>query len=601
MTSQQSLRRRVERLEQRLVRLQDLNRRFSWYRLGAFCLGVICVWLAAVNLSSRQTWLVVLGAVLFFAGVVALHRRLDGWTARFTIWKDIYAGQLARLCLDWGHISAAPLPPSQARCSLDIDLDLTGPRSLHQLIDLAVSQEGSQRLADWLRQAHPDPEQIVERQQIVREMAALPRFRQRLLLNLRLISAEQLKGERLMQWLAVDYPSARLKWLLLIGGALAALNALLFGLNLSGKMPAYWPVTLVIYQFFYFANVGLLGGFLDAVVRMDSELDKFRALLRHLETYPYGHKEHLARLCAPFRDPRRRPSAQLRRIKWVTAAAGLRMNPIVGFLVNLVLPWDFTFAFLAGRLRQQASQSLPVWLETWYQLEALCSLAGFAALHPEYTYPEIAPSVQPVFRATALGHPLILAEHKVCNDFAIPGMGEVNLITGSNMAGKSTFIKTVGINLCLAYAGGPVNAASLCCAPLRLHTCIRITDSISDGFSYFYAEVKCLRHLLEELRSDDPLPVLYLIDEIFRGTNNRERLLGSRAYIQALAAAPGCGLIATHDLEMAGLAGQNPHVKNFHFRDEVQDGRLVFDYKIRPGPSPTTNALKIMAMEGLPT
>jgi DNA mismatch repair ATPase MutS len=168
------------------------------------------------------------------------------------------------------------------------------------------------------------------------------------------------------------------------------------------------------------------------------------------------------------------------------------------------------------------------------------------------------------------------------------------------MSGKSTFLKTVGVNLCLAYTGGPVSAHSLRCLPFRLHACMRISDSIADGFSYFYAEVKCLRGLLDELRAPDARPVLYLIDEIFRGTNNRERLIGSRTYTQSLIGALGAGIIATHDLELAHLADQHPQVRNFHFRDAVQERRLVFDYLLQPGPSPTTNALKIMELEGLP-
>jgi DNA mismatch repair ATPase MutS len=168
------------------------------------------------------------------------------------------------------------------------------------------------------------------------------------------------------------------------------------------------------------------------------------------------------------------------------------------------------------------------------------------------------------------------------------------------MAGKSTFIKTVGTNLCLGYAGAPVCAERWLSVPFRLHTCIRITDSIVDGFSYFYAEVKCLKALLNALESDDPLPLLYLIDEIFRGTNNRERLLGSRAFIRALVGKEGIGLLATHDLELAGLADRYAQLQNYHFKDAVADGRLVFDYRIHPGPSPTTNALRIMQMEGLP-
>jgi DNA mismatch repair ATPase MutS len=227
-------------------------------------------------------------------------------------------------------------------------------------------------------------------------------------------------------------------------------------------------------------------------------------------------------------------------------------------------------------------------------------LAGFAAVNPEYTFPQIGPDAPAALQAEGLGHPLLPPERKVCNDFSVKELGELAVITGSNMAGKSTFIKTIGINLCLAYAGGPVNARGFRFRPLRLHTCIQISDSIPDGFSYFYAEVKCLKRLLERLEADDSLPLLYLIDEIFRGTNNRERLIGSRAYVQALIGARGVGVLATHDLELTSLEQISSLVSNFHFRDHVEDGKLVFDYTLRPGPSPTTNALKIMRMEGLP-
>jgi DNA mismatch repair ATPase MutS len=199
-----------------------------------------------------------------------------------------------------------------------------------------------------------------------------------------------------------------------------------------------------------------------------------------------------------------------------------------------------------------------------------------------------------------LGHPLIPERRRVTNDFEVPSVGAIDIVTGSNMAGKSTFLKTVGVNLCLAYSGAPVCAARLVSTPFRLHTCIRINDSIADGFSYFYSEVKCLKRLLDRLEQETEQPLLYLVDEIFRGTNNRERLLGSRAYLRSALGKNGVGLIATHDLELARLATESELIHNYHFRDSVQDGRLAFDYIIRPGPSPTTNALRIMELEGLP-
>jgi DNA mismatch repair ATPase MutS len=168
------------------------------------------------------------------------------------------------------------------------------------------------------------------------------------------------------------------------------------------------------------------------------------------------------------------------------------------------------------------------------------------------------------------------------------------------MAGKSSFLRTLGINLRLAYVGGSVAANSLQTSLFRLYTSIHIQDSLADGFSFFYAEVRRLQSLLAALQQDDERPLLFLIDEIFRGTNNRERLIGSRAYIRALASGHGLGLVATHDLELVQLADELSGLKNYHFRDAVENGRMIFDYKLHKGPCPTTNALKIMQLAGLP-
>jgi DNA mismatch repair ATPase MutS len=205
-----------------------------------------------------------------------------------------------------------------------------------------------------------------------------------------------------------------------------------------------------------------------------------------------------------------------------------------------------------------------------------------------------------VFQARGLGHPLIPDEQKVCNDFTIRGLGEITIITGSNMAGKSTFLRTLGVNLALAFAGGPANAQELQTVLFRLFTCIKVSDSVTDGTSYFYAEVKRLKRLLIALEENHPIPLFFFIDEIFRGTNNRERMLGSQAYTHTLIEKNGVGLISTHDLELAKLADQTSKIKNYHFRDDIRNGQMVFDYSLHPGPCPTTNALKIMQQAGLP-
>ena len=168
------------------------------------------------------------------------------------------------------------------------------------------------------------------------------------------------------------------------------------------------------------------------------------------------------------------------------------------------------------------------------------------------------------------------------------------------MSGKSTFLKTLGVNMILGFTGAPICGEQLALTPFRLYSCLRVDDSITEGFSFFYAEVRRLKALLSAVEERENTPVFFIIDEIFRGTNNKERLIGSRAYIQALAGKEGIGCVSTHDLELVTLADHAHQVTNYHFREHIVDGKMVFDYKLQTGPCPTTNALEIMRLEGLP-
>jgi DNA mismatch repair ATPase MutS len=286
--------------------------------------------------------------------------------------------------------------------------------------------------------------------------------------------------------------------------------------------------------------------------------------------------------------------------------------------MNGILPWDIYFVRRLEQCRKEISGLLPAWLEVFAELEALSSLANFARLNPGFSYPvidsetarkEVAPepgrrgagSIPPMrLQAEHMGHPLISAQTRIRNSFILDECHRIALITGSNMSGKSSFLRTLGVNLCLAYAGAPVCAARLRTSLFRIFACMRIDDSLADGFSLFYAEVKRLKMLLSTVESHAGFPVIFLLDEIFRGTNNKERFIGSQAFIRALAKHPAIGAIATHDLELVKLADENGAITNYHFREDVEAGRMIFDYRLRPGPCPTTNALKIMAMAGLP-
>lgn len=580
---------------------------YSRFR-GAIILVAVISAISFRFLGNQFVWTLNAILIIGLSIVVFYHRRIKRSIARHEIWLKIKSTHLARLNLDWKNIPSPLSIVPEPEHPYEIDLDITGERSLHRLMDTTITREASERLRDWLLSTAPDNQLIDKRQSLVRELSSSPLFRDKLSLFSALASKGSDKkwdASALLEWLQRSTPFRSLKPILVLLVLLSATNLILFTLSNLSLIPSLWPTSFLVYFSVLFlaalARAREVGSFKEAL-SMELALNQLRAVFQHVESYSYRDRPELARLCAPFLDPNNRPSIQLKRVERIASALSLRANPIVWFWVHALVPWDFYYAIRLNHARARIKSLLPVWLDTLFDLEALNSLANFAYLNPDYVFPKASPSGgdRMVFTAHAFGHPLIPKNEKVCNDFALNDKQAIALITGSNMAGKSTFLRTLGINLCLAYAGAPVNAASLETSLFKVFTCIKVSDSVTDGISYFYAEVKRLKALLSACDSSDGLPLFFLIDEIFRGTNNIERHIGSRSYVRALAERPVVGAIATHDLELVKLADEIPGIVNYHFREEVRDGRMIFDYELRPGPCPTTNALKIMQMEGLP-
>ena len=600
----QVLQRQIDRLQRRQTVMKQQNDRFVRWRLTAFLVGLAIS--AATLLSWGVGWWLPVSfvALLPFVVLVFVHRRQERGLRRWEIWLAIKQTHLARMNLDWANIpSTLPVPPRFDH-PFALDLDLVGERSLHQLLDTAVSLEGSQRLRDWLLTTAPEPATIQKRQTLVQELTRMPLFRDRLRLNAALVAQKSDKkwlGQRLLDWLAAQKQDGRgLRSALLLLFPLALVNGVLLLLNLAERLPPWWIVTWLPFVVISALQLRRIGPVFQEAFFLQDGLEQLRAVFDFLEGYRYGRSLHLKKLCQPFWGGEKRPSQQLKQISRIVAAISLQKNPFVWFMINALLPWDLYFVYRLRQQKKELSQVLPTWLDIWAELETLNSLANFAYLNPGFSLPQITDETRVLFQAQALGHPLIPDDSRVSNDFIMNQSGAVDIVTGSNMAGKSSFLRTIGINLSLAFAGGPVCAAALQTTLFRLYTSMRIADSVTDGFSYFYAEVQRLKALLDALQEEQALPLFFLIDEIFRGTNNRERLIGSRAYVAALAGGNGVGIIATHDLDLVTLADSLPGVTNYHFRDDVQNGRMIFDYKLHLGPCPTTNALKIMQLARLP-
>ncbi len=599
--------RHIDRLAHILMRLENRENMFPWIRLGSLVAGGIWTYLAFQYGSKWLGWAMVAFSLAFFMGVVAIHRRLNQKIKQCKLSLNQATIQVSRMSLDWGNIPLTLDQPVDPHHPFECDLNLTGSRSLLHLLDTAISRGGALRLRQWLLAPEPNPEIIAKRQQLVRELTPLTGFRTHLWLLFQMGKQEKappFDGQPILDWLEKQADHGSLKTLTIALGILAVINIALFVFNFMALIPPLWMITFIIYAGIYLFNYRTYLGLFDDAYDLWNGLGIFRPILFHLEKYPYPASSSLKEVCGVFSQADSKPTRLLRKISLIASAASLQRNQILWLPLNALVPWDLFFAYQLELCKADLHQRLPVWLDTLYEIEALNSLANFAYLNPDLSFPEIIqpaePSTKPLLQAQEMGHPLLPDATRVCNDFTLSNTGEIAVITGSNMSGKSTFLRTLGINLALAYSGSVVVARQFQAAPLRIFTCIHLSDSLTDGISYFYAEVRRLKVLLDALETDNPYPLFFLIDEIFRGTNHRERQEGSAAYIRALIGRHGAGVIATHDLTLAELAEQIDALHNYHFRDDVHDGRMAFDYRIRPGASPTTNALKIMALEGLP-
>jgi DNA mismatch repair ATPase MutS len=265
--------------------------------------------------------------------------------------------------------------------------------------------------------------------------------------------------------------------------------------------------------------------------------------------------------------------------------------------VAAVLLWTPQLAFAIEHWRVQFGPDLGRWIDAVGEFEALCAIAAFRYEHPDYAFPEIVEGA-PRFEGDAIGHPLLPGDRCVRNDLTLSAEDPVLIVSGSNMSGKSTLLRTIGINTVLGLAGAPVCANALRLSPVAIGASIRLQDSLLEGNSRFYAEILRLRQITE--LSKNGLPVLFLLDEILNGTNSHDRGIGAEAVVRNLAQSGAIGLVTTHDLALTRLADSvSPRATNVHFQDHLEDGVIAFDYRMHPGVVTKSNALELMRAVGL--
>ncbi len=589
----------TEKLSDRIGSLNKKSNRYSFYRLLVFISGAALT--AAGFLTSGLTgWIILVLSLTAFSIVVHSHNMLLTGIKRFYFYLKIKKEHLSRMKIEWENIPdpVAENPPEELTTGKD--LDLFGKRSLHHLIDISVSFEGSEMLKNILTNFKPERETILFRQNIVRELSSQSLFRDKFLLKAGMVSRKPLHCGRILNWLKNTANETIPGYLFPVSLILIIVYLTLFIFSNFEITGSVWFAVFLIYFFLYSSFQKTAGKISEEASELENHIKKFSALMNFIGNNKLTGRTHYNEFISSSFFKENNAIEKLKRLHKITSALALRENPILRLIVNLFFPYDVYFCRKLNNLKSELKENIPFWLEKLNELECYVSIANFSFLNPDYNFPEICADEKGKFESVKLGHPLIKREFKICNDFSMNKENEILIITGSNMSGKSTFLKSIGVNMCLANAGAPVNAEYLKISLFELFTCIKVNDSVSDGISYFYAEVKRLRELLDEFNNERHIPVFFLIDEIFKGTNNKERLEGSRAYIKRLSELNGCGAVTTHDLELVNLAGEISRITNYHFREEIENDKMVFDYLLHEGPCPTTNALRIMELSGLP-
>lgn len=565
--------------------------RLSTARLVVFLLGVAAAVLVLGARVLHGAWLV--PPVVAFVVLVFWHDRVIRARQRADRAVAFYQRGLARLGGTWmggGVAGEAFLDPTHPYAA---DLDIFGEGSLFELLCTARTAAGEARLARWLAQPSAHDE-------VRARHAALDELRPRLDLreDLALLGEDVRAGVHprvLAEWGAQDALHGIAMWRV-VAAALGALAlAALGGWIFAGAGPLPLVFVLALQAVVAMRFRGQVARVLAAVEQPARDLALLAELLERLETEQFT-SPRLVELRAAMETEGAAPSREIARLRRLLELADARRNMLFAPIAAMLL-WGLQFALAIEAWRRRSGVHLGEWLEAVGEIEALGALAGYAYEHPGDPFPELVEE-GPVFDGDAIGHPLLPEGGAVRNDVRLDCDESVWVVSGSNMSGKSTLLRTVGTNTVLALAGAPVRAQRLRVSDLAVGASIRIHDSLLEGESRFYAEIKRLRQIVD-LARDEHHP-LFLLDEILHGTNSHDRQIGAAALVRGLVERGAIGLVTTHDLALSRIAEDlAPRARNVHFEDHLDAGHIAFDYRLRQGVVEKSNALALMREVGL--
>lgn len=568
--------------------------------------------IAATIAIAFWDWRGALVTLAAFIVLVILHERAIRARTRAENGAKFYERGLARIDDTWPGLGDPGTDFADDHHPYAGDFDLFGRGSLFELISVAVTPAGRRRLASWLKEPSRDADEIRARQAAVLELRENVDLREDVAIQAAEITRD-VESAKLDEWGAMESvrfsPAERIAAIALpaatvplLAITLPSLIAKLVGmthpeasLGIIANVPVTPLVVLILVTVIFARRLHpRVEPVIAAVERAEPALALLGGVLARIERESFV-SERMRALHERLRGSDLAASEEIRKLRKLVALLDARRNQFFAPFAALLL-WTVHVALAIERWRVRSGSRIGDWIEAVAEIEALSSMASFSFEHPSYAMPEIvAPG--PHFDARDLGHPLIPADRRVTNSIAMNETLRLLVVSGSNMSGKSTMMRSVGIAAVLAMAGAPVCARSLRLSTMQVGASIRIADSLQENASRFYAEILRIRQVLEMSTRG---PLLYLLDEVLAGTNSHDRRIGAEAIVRGLVERGAIGLVSTHDLALAQIADSlAPRAANVHFEDHIEDGKVVFDYRMRPGVVTKSNALELMRSVGI--
>ena len=567
----------------------------SFLRLVIF-LGGIAVTLYCFTRSNTAGIIGLLLFTLLFRVVLKVfskHSKLKKYFSNLALINkneaDAFTGDLSAFDPGEGYIDI--------HHDFSNDVDLFGTNSLFHNINRTITENGRDILAEWLSDPYILAADLEERQVTIRELAAKKKWRHEFMASGMNVPLDREGIAGLIDWLNEKnvISSSVLARFLIIFLPVAVCTT--FILAVLGTISYYFFTMIFLLNLFYI-SLGLkkTNRIHDMVSRKHDYLSALIDMLNDFgrESFKSTSLNNIKR---SFTGDNVSATASLKSLGDLIQAFDSRINMFAGIVLNGLLLWDYQCSYRLEKWKKRYRDVFPSWLDMLGRVDAYLSLANYAFNNEDFVYPVIS-DTSSLFSATSLGHQLISEEKRICNDFSIREKGTICIITGANMAGKSTFLRTVAINYILAMAGTPVCAKEMSFVPVKLFTSMRTTDSLTDNESYFYAELKRLKTLLEKVMNGEP--VFIILDEILKGTNSEDKSSGSKLFMRKILKYGGTGLIATHDISLGKLEEEAPdRIVNKCFEIEINGQSILFDYKLYDGITKKMNAVFLMRQMGI--